>query len=326
LRPSGRSDDWDFPTNKFPNIGWLGRVHRGTPWQTVYLKASGVDITRWTNWAGNPMMIQNLGQIDTNVLALYNFTNDAAFTLPVNDRALFDIFTTAFNDNAARGKLSINQTNLAAWSAVLSGVITLTNTSTAADLKNGLLQFAPRVIDPAGVYDPNFPTPVARIVNAINDARATNSALKAFTHLGDILSVAELTVSTNAHYVGTYPNGYWAGISPFLNLGDPKALEPNSKLPYQQISGLNDAAYERIPQQILGLLKVDSVPRFVVYSYGQALKPAPRSIVTTGGQYYKLCTNYQVTAEAATRAVVRIEGATNNPHAVIENFNIVPPY
>jgi hypothetical protein len=30
------SDDWDFPTNKFPGIGWLGRVHRGTPWQTVY--------------------------------------------------------------------------------------------------------------------------------------------------------------------------------------------------------------------------------------------------------------------------------------------------
>jgi len=33
-----RSDDWMFPTNKFPNIGWLGRVHRGTPWQTVYIK------------------------------------------------------------------------------------------------------------------------------------------------------------------------------------------------------------------------------------------------------------------------------------------------
>ena len=31
------SDDWNFPTNKFPTVGWLGRVHRGTPWQTVYL-------------------------------------------------------------------------------------------------------------------------------------------------------------------------------------------------------------------------------------------------------------------------------------------------
>ena len=34
-----RSDDWDFPTNKFPNIGWLGRVHRGTPWQTIDMKS-----------------------------------------------------------------------------------------------------------------------------------------------------------------------------------------------------------------------------------------------------------------------------------------------
>src|SRR5208283_5077810 len=36
------SDDWDFPTNKFPTVGWLGRVHRGTPWQTVYLKATNI--------------------------------------------------------------------------------------------------------------------------------------------------------------------------------------------------------------------------------------------------------------------------------------------
>ncbi len=38
-----QSDDWDFPTNKFPTVGWLGRVHRGTPWQTVYLKSPLVD-------------------------------------------------------------------------------------------------------------------------------------------------------------------------------------------------------------------------------------------------------------------------------------------
>ena len=36
------SDNWDFPADKLPTVGWLGRVHRGTPWQTVYLKASDV--------------------------------------------------------------------------------------------------------------------------------------------------------------------------------------------------------------------------------------------------------------------------------------------
>ena len=34
-----QSDDWDFPTYKLPTVGWLGRVHRGTPWQSVYLKS-----------------------------------------------------------------------------------------------------------------------------------------------------------------------------------------------------------------------------------------------------------------------------------------------
>ena len=36
------SDYWGFPANKLPTTGWLGRVHRGTPWQTVYLKSSDV--------------------------------------------------------------------------------------------------------------------------------------------------------------------------------------------------------------------------------------------------------------------------------------------
>ena len=37
-----QSDFWDFPANKLPTVGWLGRVHRGTPWQTVYLKAADI--------------------------------------------------------------------------------------------------------------------------------------------------------------------------------------------------------------------------------------------------------------------------------------------
>ena len=37
-----RPDNWDFPADKLPTVGWLGRVHRGTPWQTVYLKASDI--------------------------------------------------------------------------------------------------------------------------------------------------------------------------------------------------------------------------------------------------------------------------------------------
>ena len=72
---------WSFPTNKFPSIGWLGRVHRGTPWQTIFLKADG-----------NPIMaIPTAGQ------ANWVSTLD---TYPTNDYALLDLFTAAPNDNA----------------------------------------------------------------------------------------------------------------------------------------------------------------------------------------------------------------------------------
>ncbi len=120
-----RSDDWDFPTNKFPNVGWLGRVHRGTPWQTLYLKSPGIDLPAWQKWTGNGQVVTNVGQIATNWVALNYVAYDAFFSQPTNDWRLLDLFTTALNDNATRGQLSINQTNLAAWSAVLSGVSVL---------------------------------------------------------------------------------------------------------------------------------------------------------------------------------------------------------
>jgi hypothetical protein len=87
---------------------------------------------------------------------------------------------------------------------------------------------------------------------------------------------------------------------------------------------LTDAACERIPQQILGLLRCDHTPRFVVYSFGQALKPADHSLVTSG-PFSRLCTNYQIMAEAAIRAVLRVDGAPTNSHIVVESYNVLPP-
>ncbi len=314
-RAYGRSDDWDFPTNKFPNLGWVGRVHRGTPWQTVYLKSPSVDIPTWQKWTGNGQLVTNFGQIlpslvsvVTNLAAIPASATayDAYFSHPTNDWRLLDLFTTALNDNATRGQLSINQPNLAAWSAVLGGVVVLTNTpwldasgNPRID-SNGRLMPAPVTIQPAGVYNASDATtwpPLARIVNAINTVR-TKFPNQSFQTLGDILAVPELTVA-----------------SPFLN-GNILPTDPNYVL--------NDATCERIPQQILGLLKCDRNPRFVVYAFGQTLKPADRSLVTSG-TFFGLCTNYQIVAEAATRTVIRIDGAPANPRAVIESFNVLPP-
>jgi hypothetical protein len=299
------SDSWDFPTNKFPTVGWLGRVHRGTPWQTVYLKASPTGTTNWMTWTGN----QNLF--------------DAINAAPGQDRLLFDLFTTAFNDNATRGTLSVNvgptNANLAAWSALFAGVVVPT------DLVGGYT-----IINPAGLAgapvpvgpppSPNSPLCLGYLVqngtNGINDIR-TRMPGGVFAHVGDILAVSALTEQ-----------------SPFL-----AGLNPNTQI--------SDEMYEWLPQQTMSLLRCSSSPRYVIYCYGQTLKPAPNGIYTGSGPFFGMVTNYQVVSEIATRAVVRFNSAmtnvvtstndvsgnpiwfaapvvTNN-NAVIESFNILPP-
>lgn len=323
-----KSDDWEFPAldvdprqapqgfvYTYPNIGALGRVHRGTPWQTVFLKSvvqhapngqivTNVHPTVWRNWAGS------------------------GGTYPANDWRLLDVFTTAPNENAARGLLSVNQANRAAWSAVLSGVAVATNdvrTSTLSGLgpNEGL---SPTNTFKAMFIEPASPQ-VQRIVDSINRARAlqfeaipnptpaanprmpwllvpktniyTQKPLNVFQSVGDVLSAPALSIQ-----------------SPFLN---------NAA---QQVRHVwTDRAVEQIPQQILSLLQRDE-PRFVVYAFGQSLKPAPRSL-TTSADFYNLCTNYQVTGEVITKTTFRVEGELRNPanplRAVVESYNILPP-
>lgn len=276
-----KSDDWDFPTNKLPSIGWLGRVHRGTPWQTVYMKADVASEAAWRENVWDPLLKSH----------------------PTNDWQLIDMFTVAVHPNASRGQLSINQTNEAAWAAVLGGVFTLTN-QTLVDPE--IAKAGMRTNLGNAVIEPGSPQ-LRAIVDGINRTR-TNMQGQVFRRLGDILQVPELSVQfTNALQ---QPVNI---MSPYLDL---------TKDPNDYVYGINDAAYERIPQQILSLLRVGD-PRYVIYAFGQSLKPADRSIMT-GGPYFGVCTNYQITGEVVTRTVVRLEGEMRSPRAVIEAFNVVP--
>ncbi|MFM2082980.1 MAG: hypothetical protein RL380_1671, partial [Verrucomicrobiota bacterium] len=267
------SSDWEFPTNQLPNLGWLGRVHRGTPWQSVYFKSTSPDTNLWKNWTGNSRDI------------------DSTITWPTNDYLISSLFTTVPNDNAGRGRLNVNQPNLASWSAVLSGVLVLSNDMDDSTL-DGLAQNAPRsftslVVDPAGAAGGN--SVLGQIVASINATR-TNSP---FTTPADVFAAPKLTVA-----------------SPFLNTTNA----------VQRERGLTDEVYERIPQQILGLLRGGESPRFVIYAYGQSLKPADRSIIGSG-----LCTNYQITAETALRAVVSVTNEAGTFRTVLESYNPLPP-
>jgi hypothetical protein len=342
-----QSQDWDFPTYKMPTVGWLGRVHRGTPWQTVYLKSpnilsdGSVGTNTWVQWTGDAALAS--GQY-----------YDAVNTAPAQDWLMFDNFTTTFDDNASRGTLSVNvgandpnnpQAGLAAWSALFSGVLALSNTVTSSDISsflalpevgvqhaNGLTNFtALSPINPAGPAAAG--SVLGQLVADINATRTNfvnpDGLSGSFENVGDILSVPQLTSQ-----------------SPFLNWNDP----------VQQANGINDEMYEWLPQQVMSLLRVSGTPqspvRYVIYSYGQALKPAPNGIYTgnttlgNGQSAFGMVTNYQVVAESATRTVLRFDGTrvinilpafdtnsnpilvnlpsiTNN-QMVIERFNTLP--
>jgi hypothetical protein len=151
-----------------------------------------------------------------------------------------------------------------------------------------------------------------QLVTGINQTRTNLNLfpLQTFTHVGDILAVPAL-----------------ADQSPFL-------------AGLNATNGISDEMYEWLPQQTMSLLRVANSPRYVIYCYGQTLKPAQNGIVTSGS-LFGICTNYQVVAEAATRAVVQFGSTRTNivdftipptvtatnihNNAVIEGFNVLPP-
>jgi hypothetical protein len=273
--------------------------------------------TIWSTWTGDTLRDYYTGQYV-----------DGIFSAPTEDRLLFDIFTTRFNDNSVRGTLPINvgaghayggfmpwahgaypdwaDGGLADWSALFSGMVVLTNNATDTALLNQMTKskstppmtnYTWQYIQPVGTNVVS--SPLWQIISNINATRfnTTNFPFQSFVHAGDILQTPALTEQ-----------------SPFLNWNDP----------WQQEWGINDELYEWLPQQMMGLVRA-SEPRYVIYCYGQTLRPAPNGYVLNGSNY-QLVTNYQVVAESAIRAVVRIDNANSTqPRAVVESYNILPP-
>src|SRR5581483_314661 len=190
------ADAWTFPTGQPLSATWLGQVHRGTPWQTVYLKSALVaNTSAWRQWTGN-----------TN-------SPDALRTMPTNDWHLAGLFASLVNTNCLRDMLPVNQIDQASWSTVFSnGVTVLTNVS-------------PIELDSV-LMDGNSPQ-LATVINGINGARQKQPR-GLFRDVGNVLAVPELTMN-----------------SPWLN----PAL----------LNTISDAAYEAIPAQMIGALRLDSI-------------------------------------------------------------------
>ncbi len=212
-------DDWNFPTNLLADLTGLGQVHRGTPWQTVYLKTTNVIVSgniigtnTWAAWAG-----------DLNL-------SDAAISAPVNDWQLASLMIALLNTNNITQLISANDPNTADWLNVLNGLTAYSNTTTLPPflLRNGIP--IPATTFDTYVMDGDS-TQAEMIAKGIAQTRAAQPN-QDFYSVGDILSAPELTVS-----------------SPWLNTSSA------SQLAY----GITDAAYEAIPAQLLLLLRPDSI-------------------------------------------------------------------
>lgn len=161
------SDEWNFPSGQPLNANWLGQVHRGTPWQTIYLKPSDIlqsvgGLNTWMNWTGDPDAA------------------DASAMSPAQDWHLASLLASMFNTNDFRSLVSVNDPDPNAWLVVLDGLTALTNTASG--------EFD------AILVSSNSPQ-AAIIASAVQSAR-NGQPSGFFRDAGDILSVSQLTTAS----------------------------------------------------------------------------------------------------------------------------------
>lgn len=165
------SDNWDFPAAEALSLPMLARVHRGTPWQTLYLKSADVDFNTWRTWTGN---------LDLN---------DAQHTRPVRDWPLVALIAALINTNPPHVLLSINERDTNAWLAKFDGITVLTNSLDDQTLTDYLTpQFDLLTLSS------NSPQALT-LENAIRSARAAQPN-QTFRAVGDLLAAPELSAQS----------------------------------------------------------------------------------------------------------------------------------
>ena len=355
---------WTFPDvlrGGIKSVGWLGQVHRGTPWQTLYLKsksAPGVieiqsiddrtgvittaephnlrigDIVGFSgdkpdSWTGvtslngevypvkeviglNQYTLWNTSLGDYAVQG-YNQQEDGFYptpglsldsmswaawagsfdTKPVNDRRLLEAFYVS-NGSKLRGRLSVNNRTIEAWSGVLDGVAVGATVISAPYRRIGSFH--------GGNYDwnssPRLPANKVSISTrkgaadkrwnlGILGGIAAERQKGRFKRTTDILEASQLTDQ-----------------SPYLP-------SPGGVVNPGQVDELD---IERIPMQILSLLKAGGPKRYQMYIFTQQLKPARRYQLPgkKGGPGFDddgNVFNYEVVSQTAQRVLVELIGA-----------------
>ena len=350
--------EWRFPDmarGGLKNSGWLGLVHRGTPWQTLYMKAkrpgilqvSGFDqvdgfLTIMAHglkngdrvqlggkcpqtWAVptniNPVNVDNNGDIiagdiagfvevlDPNrirlqfsgdplnwnagqsVLSGYNAAPITAGleiqdlqswqdwagsmeTLPANDRRLIEVFGEPGANNKW-GRVDVNSDKRAVWAGILCG---LSVPQWAHPSNQNGIQRIPGANE--GASEPaNWRVDFndgkwVSLVKAINEVRGEGM----FTRTTDILGVSELS-----------------DLSPYS---------------VQGLTGVDELDLERLPHQMLSMLKTGGPSYYQLYVFVENIKPSrtlklAEDNESSGIDAQGNVLNYETTKQMATRQLVR---------------------
>ncbi|HEX9046510.1 MAG TPA: hypothetical protein VF988_05740, partial [Verrucomicrobiae bacterium] len=216
------SDAWNFPSNVLSSLAGLGQVHRGTPWQTFYLK--DVDFLNVSIVSGG-----NTNLIGTNTWRQWTAdldATDASLMAPLKDHELAGLLMSLLNTNDPSQLFAVNDANVTDWQNLLNGLTVFSNSAPL------VFASSPLTFD-TYVMDGNS-SQAATVASGIAQARGRQSNLN-FHSIGDVLATPELSRN-----------------SPFLNLGSPVIGQ-------QQMNfGICDWEYEAIPSQLLPLLRPDS--------------------------------------------------------------------
>ena len=229
-----RSDDWTFPYNQGLNPACLGSVHRGTPWQTLFLKSTNILQTpgtgpgwvSWAKWTGNAVVRPDWNRSGSLI-------PDALVTAPTNDWSVVSLLTALFNTNDLHALASVNHTSTAGWASLLDGITVLTNTS-------------------AGQFDSALMTansPQAGEIAAGIIAVREREPNHLFLTIGDILATPELS---NASPWLNPTNGYLSDAAleiipsqllPRLRPDSLGSIVLADGLPQVQFTGIDDHTY-----------------------------------------------------------------------------------
>ena len=359
----GVNNWWAFPDvsrNGVQNTGWLGQVHRGTPWQTLYLKSKEPGILNVTGfddvsgiltvpshriisgsrvqlsgkspltWAG--VQVDSSGNIapgqlngyaevvSMNEIRLWPVPNASSWnagqdvlsgrgpvpnttglkvqnlqywkdwagsedTKPINDRRLLEAFYVSGGEKV-RGRFSINNQRAEAWSGVLDGVSLPYVPSTGVP---------PRQKRVAGAYTPSMGG-AERQIKTMNGAIDTRWNIGILQGIGKVRGLGRFKRVTDILAAPELTDG-----SPYL----PEVIGATS-LPqyYNAPAAVDELDIERIPQQVLSLLKVGGRQFYQTYVFTEQLKPARRFVISAkaikpGVRPDGYVDNYEVTSQSA---------------------------